>query len=605
MVAAWFGMVSGLMEAATISTIQLIPELLTWRLRLTGVSAQIFWIAPIFNTILFVLLGLIVVIFWKLVNRIYLIERISLDSILVFLFASLSFYDLMLIPDRLSRKAALILAIGLALQLALFYAYRRKTLAPLLRKSFFPLLFAVILAFGVTRYGVRLLENSKINNLPEAKVGSPNVLLIVLDTLRSDHLSSYGYQNNKTTNIDQIAEEGVLFENAIAASSWTPPSHASIFTGRSVNEHGVDGINPYMDSHYPTLSELFYQNGYVTGGFSANTLWINKNSGFDRGFIHFEDFFHNVDDMVSRTIYGKEIVLRIRSYLGYRDIFGRKRAADINKDLLSWLEGINGRPYFVFLNYFDMHTPYISPAPYHTQFMSEEQIDQERDEKFDPDAIYNGPDNIPSLWISGYDGALAYLDTEIGVLINNLDKRGLLDNTIIILTSDHGEAFGEHELYEHGHTLYQELINVPLIIRYPENIPAGKRVKDPVSIRQIPTTLESILFKEKDDVFPGVSLENYWLQEKSEGVAEEIHINSELVARRWLPKELPVSQGWIKSFVTPNWHFIFYESGVVELFDLNKDRAETENLAGTPNGEMILAEFEDKWGEFIDAKHNN
>ena len=148
------------------------------------------------------------------------------------------------------------------------------------------------------------------SKLPAAAGDAPNVLVIVVDTLRADHLSSYGYARPTTPNIDRIATEGVLFENAVATSSWTFPSHASLLTGRYQYEHGMDKIrempavggNAFSANGLPTLGEVLMQKGYRTGAFSANRTYFTHDLGFGRGFIHFEDYFHSPSDMFVRTL---------------------------------------------------------------------------------------------------------------------------------------------------------------------------------------------------------------------------------------------------------------------------------------------------------------
>src|SRR6202030_2172864 len=220
----------------------------------------------------------------------------------------------------------------------------------------------ILLLLGGLDGGAWLREDILTAELSTAPQGSPNILVIVVDTLRADHLSTCGYVRATIPNLDRIAKQGVLFENAYSASSWTLPSHATMLTGRYPHEHGAD--LSYYDGRYPTIAQVLRGEGYRTGAFSANLLYFCRTRGFGAGFLHFEDFFGSWADIVSHTLYGREFNKHVTLPLGYKDIPGRKRAADVNREFLRWVDRATGKRFFAFLNYFDVHDPFFPSEPY-------------------------------------------------------------------------------------------------------------------------------------------------------------------------------------------------------------------------------------------------
>src|SRR6185295_8221902 len=216
----------------------------------------------------------------------------------------------------------------------------------------------------------------------------------------------------------------------------------------------------------------------------ANTFWCGRNTGLDRGFVHYEDFYGNVGDALARTVLGRTMYDEVLPHVGVVDFPGRKHAADINARVLDWIDGVGDRPFFVFANYMDVHGPYIPPPSYEGRFGPKGP--PRRANEIELGAI-DGGTRVPSAavlraWIDRYDESLLYLDEQIGRLLDELARRGVLDNTIVVFTSDHGENWGEHELIYHGHSLYQEQIRIPLIVRYPARVAAGTRSAAPVAL---------------------------------------------------------------------------------------------------------------------------
>jgi len=274
----------------------------------------------------------------------------------------------------------------------------------------------------------------------------PNVILITFDTLRADHLGCYGYGRDTSPNIDSFAASSTLYSHSFASSPWTLPSHASIFTGLDPARHGArtfetetqgNNVNP-LDDHYETLAEAFTADGYRAGAIVANDGYLDARWGVDQGFASYD---------VERML-----------------------AAGINAKVYDWLARNDQERFFLFINYMDTHRPYdTTPRP----GFSSASLSPDSEVLLDRliEQVMPGTGQVSAALaqavISQYDTAIANLDEEFGRLIAHLEARGLLDNTIVVVTSDHGEFFGEHHLVEHSKDVYQEVLQVPLVFRLP------------------------------------------------------------------------------------------------------------------------------------------
>lgn len=590
-IAAFFGLGAGFLEASVFSIIRLVPGWMTWMMLLDNATAEIFWVAPVFYLIFYITLAsfLMLVFAFKRLPR--LPRLVTIETIAVLFFSWLTFYAVFGVTGRMSRWACCILALGLAVQICRSFQSRQQIMIAWFRRGLASLLLALALAIGATTGMHRYREASLVRELPPSPPGATNVLLIVLDTLRADHLSSYGYQRLTTPNIDRFAQEGVIFENAFAQASWTVPSHASLMTGRPVFQHNADSHRPTLGKEYLTLAELMASQGYATAGVSANTWWVTRNVGLDRGFLHFEDYFWSVSDMVTRPRLGKEIRDNILPNLGYRDNLNRRRAEDINQAFLEWIDANSNAPFFVFLNYIDVHAPYLAPTPFHTKFMNEDEAALEKSYSLRPPMVGSATTPKSRILEAAYDGCLASLDSNLGDLLSELQLRGLLDTTLVIITSDHGESFGEHGMFQHGGGLYLDQLHVPLVFRLPGKIPSGMRVYEPVGLYEIPATVTGLTFPDMAPVFPGSSLSAFWTPLSSKANSDTVPVLSEIFPRGGLPEAWPLSKGWIKSLITSQWHFILQENGQVELYKIGKDPEESENLSDTSVGRGVVADF--------------
>jgi arylsulfatase A-like enzyme len=449
---------------------------------------------------------------------------------------------------------------------------------------------AVIAAVTVARQ--MQAQSRFIARLPAPPpAGSPNVLLIVLDTVRADNLSLYGYPRATTPSLARWANRGVRFDWALAPSCWTYPSHCSFFTGRwprDLDSHW----HPVLDTPAPTVAEFLASRGYDTAGFAANTRFCSYESGMARGFAHYEDY-----PLSARTILGTTAVGRwITKYvLCYRDLYGRKwaqyqsrDAREMNRAFLGWLTRAQKqqvrRPFFAFLNYLDAHGPFLPPADHlrrlgmHPESWRDYEMlldfgDRDKSEVSTRDV---------TLARDGYDDCVAFLDSQVGALLDELDGRGLLANTVVMITSDHGEEFGEHGLFYHGHSLYLDLVHVPLIVLAP-TVPAARTVAGSVSLRDLPATIADLLGLASDSPFPGSSLAAHWRgpsanrRPKTSPAFSEVDIGT--IGPNARRGDGPFQRGYTTSHVAGDWHFIRDATGAEMLYDLARDPSEAHNLA--------------------------
>ena len=386
------------------------------------------------------------------------------------------------------------------------------------------LLFLVFLL----RRGDYQYDNNKIKG---ASVGSPNIILITMDTVRTDHLSCYGYQRLTTPNLDRFSQEGVVFKNAYATNSWTLPSHASIFTGLYPSKHGADHTSDslhgeagqkqeYLDwyellsrnftklsKEHQTLAEILSAGGYRTAGIIGG-IFCSSIFGLSRGFDYYDDeipFFNIRFFLLYQLI---DHCFSLNDFFTQYGYLGKRIAVDLNSSAFKWLEKDHGQPFFLFINYMDAHTPYLPPPPYDGYFSKIPKNIILRNNP-PPDASFvTAQTNLTNSVISGdhqltpeekeltvslYDGGILYLDHYLGLLFEKLKDLKAYDNTIIIITSDHGEAFGEHNQMEHGLTLYEEVLRVPLIIKYPSAYLQREVIEKRVSLVDLMPTILSFL----------------------------------------------------------------------------------------------------------------
>ena len=555
----------------------------------------------------FSLVALICSVIVHLVPRL-LVPRLPAVRVLVFLLTFLSVYDWLTLTNRLYHRACLLLALGAGVAFARWCGKREGAFLQFCKRTTPRMVGAWVLVFAGIQGGQWLHERKAVAQLPPAASDAPNVLVIVVDTLRADHVSSYGYARPTTPNLDRISRQGVLFENAVSTSSWSLPSHVSLLTGRYLFEHGVGNVQPEpwlgwkstSLGGFATLGEALQEKGYRTGAFSANRTYFSRDLGFGRSFIHFEDYFHSPADMFVRTLYGREfariylkrsdhsLVKRILRRLGWTSLldqdaegsgsyggaFGvRKRADVVNKEAMDWIGADRQRPFFAFLNYFDVHDPYGGP----------------RD--------YPKPSWPQQTSIDAYDNGVKYVDDYMGQLMDELEVRGLAKNTLVVITSDHGESLGQHHLETHGRALYWELIRVPLVIYYSGHVPAGVKIEKPVTNAGIPSTVLKLVGGDESR-FPGPALSVLWTNPTA--ATRWPDPIAELAQNRYPGKHdkeadllVPTAtSGAMRSIVSAKWHLVAHDKLGNQLYDWISDPGEFNNLVSTPEGKAAVLSLE-------------
>lgn len=413
-----------------------------------------------------------------------------------------------------------------------------------------------------------------------SRSGSPNVLLIIMDAVGANHLSTYGYERNTSPYLTELAARGVLFEKAVAPSSWTLPSHASMLTGRLPTEHHAGEYDWRLNGRFSTLAEVFQHDGYRTAGFSGNTFLFNRRVGLARGYIHFED--GSALQRLSQTTLGQRVESRLFRASLLHDHAGRQNAAEISQNALRWIQA-GTQPFFATINYFDAHEPLLPPPAYFHRFstLPSPLVAQYKW----PEDVQLSPGEVKTE-IDAYDASIAYIDAQISAFMQQLEAAGLLKNTIVIITSDHGQEFQEHGFMFHGKGLYWDLVHAPLIINWPGHLPAGERVVTPVALQSLPATLMTMVGAARDDPFPGPSLTPLW----SKGAVDPVWPApvSELAEMGASPR-FPSYYGAMTSIVTPQWHYVEGGKSGQELYPCCGD--EQHDLSGTTLGANISSAF--------------
>jgi arylsulfatase A-like enzyme len=534
------------------------------------------WMAPLSYLVLFAAIGAL----FALVVRVR--ARVITLPIAVFVLAALAMWSQMLLYPWLDGRAVAVLAIGLGVQIARTVARRPRGFTALVRRTWWPAV-ALVIAAGVgvtaTTYWI---ERRTVADLPAAPPDAPNVLLVVLDTVRADHLPTNGYHRDTSPHIAKLAAQGVVFDWAISTSPWTLPSHATMFTGRYHHETKADWLTP-LDDAYPTLAEILSSRGYVTGGFVGNLMYCLRENGLGRGFSHYEDFQIKFGTLLLSTSIGR---FAASSVLG-NEIrpLASNSAETVTDRFLEWLPRADGRPFFAFLNYIDAHALYLPPPGFETRFGPRSPyLTKWYDQPTWPPDVMQG-------FIDAYDACIAYIDSQFARITSHLDAQGLLDDTVIIVVGDHGEQFGEHGLTDHGNSLYAQLLHVPLIVSFPPRVPAAQNVAELVSLRDLAATILDLTGLPADPL-PGTSLARFWGGSAPEGDATLLL--SEVSRGIHTPEHEPRTAGDMKSIIEDGLHLIRNGDGSTELYDLRADPAEEHDLTDTEAGRARARPLRDK-----------
>jgi arylsulfatase A-like enzyme len=386
-----------------------------------------------------------------------------------------------------------------------------------------------------------------------------NILVFDVDTLRADHLSAYGYRYPTSPNLDQLAAEGALFETALCAGLPTHPAHTTFYTGRHPISHGIvcHGGARELPEKIPFLPELLVARGFTTA--AVDNLYDTK-KGFARGYEYYinPSLRHRAGLMVS--------------------------AEEINARAIPWLQGHAGEPFFLFLHYWDPHTPYLPPDRYRSLFYDGVPDDPDNDSL---DVMQRQPfgELWPEAWFpklhpgltdadrvrAAYDQCIKYTDDAIGEVLACLDELGIADETLVVAMGDHGESMTEHDIYFEHHGLYEPTLRVPLLMRWPGHIPTGQRIPALVQHSDLlPTMLEAASL----DIPAGVDGHSLWPLLRGEAAS----------VRPWaIAEECTWQMAWC--IRTERYKLILYRqpglhnTPMRELYDLQADPGETRNRA--------------------------
>lgn len=568
--ALWFAVLAGLGQALLVA----LTRLLTGRLIL--LSADVVWTAPAVNAVVFTMAAVPILVAARWLTQ---STRVALAlSVFVFLFL----LGPLLVTPSLHPYAAIVIAAGMGVQAARVIGPRVDWFDMAVRRTL-PVVVALSAALGVAVHLSRDVLAQRVDaSLPPAQAGAPNVLLVVLDTVRAQSLSLYGYERKTSPRLDDLARGGVVFERALSTSPWTLPSHATLFTGRLPHELSADWLSP-LNAAQPTLAETFAARGYMTAGFVANLLYCTTETGLGRGFSRYRDYQLSPGTMIQSSWLARILTGEVRSALGDTNQMIRKSAADVNREFLAWLAERPRKPFFAFLNYFDAHAPYAPPPPFDMKFgAGGPQADLAVRRSWSRQEIQRSMD--------AYDSVLAYVDDQLGRLLDALNAQGLLENTVVVVTSDHGEQFGEHGLFDHGNSLYRPLLHVPLVISFPPRVRAGARIAEPITLADLAATLVDLSSDRAGGPgLPGRSLRAHWdgsqpVETRSPALLAEVSkaIN--------MPDWLPATKGPMKSVIVGGMHYIRNGDGREELYDFERDVDEVTNLVNRAEASAALEE---------------
>lgn len=522
------------------------------------------WMVPLLDALILVIIGSML---W-LVGRVW--RKLTTAQVVAFVLLVVvldTIVHRMPGHGRLASPAQWILVLAVASVLARRIAGPLGAGGPWLTRGVAAIAAIVMVLGGAAALAPGLMERRTYRMAPLAGTDGASVLVIILDTVRAASLSLYGHERPTTPELQRFAAGGVVFDRAIAPSSWTLPTHATVFTGRYLGELDVDWLTP-LDGRYPTIAGLLTRAGFATAGFSANTGYVSRESGLARGFAHFEDFQATPGEMIRSNVMLRQLFERLGfGELVHVDVRGRRTAADINGAFLKWLDRRpTSRPFFAFLNYYDAHAPYDAPPPF--------------------DSLFGGPLEArlrpagPNLgkrevgrWRDQYDRSIAWIDAQLGALFRELEQRGMLDSISVIVSSDHGEHFGEHRFMGHATTLYGPVLHVPLVVRGP-GVPAGVRLGERVALRDLAATVLDLSNVENSGRVPGQSLARYW---RGEGQGAPIY--SELGRGLRIAPHYPNARSDLWSVYEADLHYIVSSAGDEELYRVGADSLESENIA--------------------------
>ncbi len=494
--------------------------------------------------------------------------------------------------------------------LLIFYGFQwvwqKKKIAVLIAAAAAPLLLLLtpIVYYKLTG-GYEMKETKKLHDAPE---GAPDVVFLVMDTVRAHNVSAYGYDRNTTPVFDAFAKEGTLFENAMAPGTWSLSAHASLFTGTLPSVHNAHGETNFLDDKLPTLAQALAESGFETRCFTANPH-ISPGFGLTRGFGWTDNAW-----LTGAGGRGFTFIYRLVDALGFTA--EDKGGGMVVSNVTNWMKQRpkDAPPAFVFVNFLEAHFPLHQLPERFRHAYTKESLTNLREYGQIAFGAQTGrqlteeeQQEIRQPILDLYDGGIKYTDYLLGRIIDLWKKRGTLDDTIFVVLGDHGEHVGEHKMHGHVVSVYQEDLAVPFAFRYPKKIAAARRVSQEVSTLGVFATLFDLLGLETPKSVQWGSLMPAMAKEPSPDrtpfgrpvMAERFE--KKLISSRFKPGtangEGPLLSPWgrYRVYRIGKYKFVrHFEKGKFTkyLYNLNDDPGEMNDLAAQPDYQSVLLQVE-------------
>lgn len=441
---------------------------------------------------------------------------------------------------------------------------------------------AHLAALALVFYALVVAVVAPSTRVPREPSGTrANVLLISIDSLRSDHLHAYGYRRETSPVMDGIGRAGVRFDTMVSASSWTLPAHVTLLTAQPPVQHEVSSVRTRLSEEVVTLAEVLEAQGYDTAAFVSGPF-LRPIYGYDQGFDVYDE------SVVGR---GKNAHVGLTS----------PRLLRLTEDWLSaWKNRTPRQPFFVFLHMWDPHYDYAPPAPYDTMFDPDYDGDMDGSRFAKNPGVHAGmdPRDLEHI-VALYDGEIRYTDEHIGRLLDTLREIGVYDETLVVVTSDHGEEFFEHGQKGHAKTLYEEIVRIPLLLQYPERVPPGQVIEEQVRLMDVAPTILGLARVPRPAGFGTGSRDEHRERDLSPWLAGGAPREAFPRLYGFSSSSLMGKQVAVRS---PDTKLILYENRKGnrrrEVFDLEVDSAETRNLSPVgplPDAARRLKDEADGW----------
>ncbi len=535
-------------------------------------SRDVYWMAPLSYGLPFAVLAALLALIALLVPR---AMSVRVGTVLCLW---LALFSLSLPYGMIARWAAAALSLGAAVAVGRWLTTDASRWPARATRQIWGMAVLIALVAAGTRGWRAWSTHRAVAALPAPNADAPNVVLIILDTMRSANMHIYGYERANTPVLERMAAQSAVFDDAIAPAPWTLPTHAAMFTGHSPDALSSNYVVP-LDDAVPTLAERLAAHGFETAGFVANHHYTGFDSGLARGFTKYEDYKVTLKQIM-RTAWPMQALYFFDPVLfgGNATIVKNdddktlqvppkswahaKRAGEVVDEFLGWQAKGTGRPYFAFLNMYDAHDPRWAPAEVRKRFRYQ----------------------LPNVEL--YDAAMAYMDREIGRMLDTLSARGTLERTVVIVASDHGELFGEHQLWGHANNLYLDVLRVPLIVRFPTRVAGGTRVTRTVSLQDVAATISDLAGLPRESWLPGntlVPVMNSLPDAETSPVISFAHQTINLSLK------FPTARGEMYGVIDDSLHYIRNtgDNGE-ELFAWKVDRKEARDLSKTPEAQGHL-----------------